>query len=134
MKSRNASFQFMDKSKAESLLPKLYDILYTNMSVIAPTGNSYEKDKKEWLTCVAQALERVQRQIILIVDQDTLAGYFQYYVNNGVFMMEEIQFKPEYHGSGLFGQLYRYLITIIPPDTEVVEAYANKKTKSRRRF
>lgn len=132
MKSRkkiDASFQFMDKSKAESVLPELYNILYTNMSIIAPTGNSYEEDKKEWLSCVAPALERIQRQIILIVDRDTLAGYFQYYVNNGVFMMEEIQFKPEYHGSGLFEQLYRYLIAIIPSDTEAVEAYADKRNE-----
>jgi hypothetical protein len=44
-------------------------------------------------------------------------------------MMEEIQFKLEYHGSGMFKQLYRYLITIIPPDTKHVEAYANKRNE-----
>lgn len=129
MQNTNESFQYMDKSKAELILPALYDILYTNMRIIASTGNSYEVDKEVWLSCVAPALECVQRQIILIYNRCVLAGYFQYYVNNSVFMMEEIQFKPEYHGSGMFNQLYRYLVTIIPPDTKHVEAYANKRNE-----
>jgi RimJ/RimL family protein N-acetyltransferase len=44
-------------------------------------------------------------------------------------MMEEIQFKPAYHGSGLFGDLYRYLIPRLPADIQVVEAYADKRNQ-----
>ena len=42
-------------------------------------------------------------------------------------MMEEIQFKPAYRGSGLFGDLYRYLIPRLPADIQAVEAYADKR-------
>lgn len=41
--------------------------------------------------------------------------------------MEEIQFKQEYQGSGLFSELYHYLTTIIPIQTKYVDAFANKK-------
>ena len=121
------SFCFLDKSKSEMILPMLYDILYSNMNVIAPTGNSYEQDQSEWTSCILPALEKTQRQIVLIYDDDVIIGYFQYYVNSNVFMMEEIQIKKEYHGSGIFGQLYHWLIKMIPHDILYVEAYANKK-------
>ena len=49
-----------------------------------------------------------------------------YSVKDKTFRMEEIQFKKEFQGSGLFAALYRYLITIIPEDTEYVDAYSGK--------
>jgi hypothetical protein len=121
------SFCFLDKSKSEIILPMLYGILYANMNVIAPTGNSYEQDRTEWTSCILPALEKTQRQIVLIYDDDAIIGYFQYYINSNVFMMEEIQLMKEYHGFGIFGRLYQWLIMNIPDDTQYVEAYANKK-------
>ncbi len=120
---------FLDKAEADRLLPKLFDILHSNMSLIAPTGNSFEDDLTEWLSCVAPALEKEPRQILLLRDGEKIIGFFQYYVNDGVFMMEEIQFLDEYKGTGLFGELYRFLVNIIPADTRFVEAYANKSNE-----
>ena len=96
------------------------------MSKITPTGNSYEQDLDFWLSCVSPALEKEPRKILLIYDGEILAGFFQYFVNNGLFMMEEIQFRNAYKGAGAFSELYAYLTGIIPEDTELVEAYANK--------
>lgn len=121
------SFCFFNKTESEMILPMLYDILYSNMNIIAPTGNSYEQDQAVWISYLLPALEKTQRQIVLIYYNDVLIGYFQFYVNSNVFMMEEIQIKKEYHGSGIFGQLYYWLIEKIPADTQYVEAYANKK-------
>ena len=115
------------KADAESVLPKLFDILYSNMSRIAPTGNSYEEDFSTWISCVKPALEKAPRLILLLSDNDRLVGYFQYYVNNGIFMMEEIQFREEYKGTGLFTELYCHLVEHLPSDIAFVEAYANKK-------
>jgi hypothetical protein len=101
--------------------------------VIAPTGLTYAEDKAEWLSCVPSALEKEARQILLIYDRDELIGFFQYYVtaDHSTFMMEEIQFKAVYRGSGLFGELYRFLIPKLPADIVSVEAYADKRnTKS----
>ena len=116
----------LDKSRKDSVLPLLFAIMHANMSKIAPTGNSYEEDLLFWLSCVSPELEKEPRRILLIYDGDKLAGFFQYFVNNGLFMMEEIQFCDAYKGSGTFRELYAYLTGIIPENTELVEAYANK--------
>ena len=99
------------------------------MSRIAPTGNSYDEDFSMWMSCIKPALEKAPRQILLLYDNDGIIGYFQYYVNDGVFMMEDIQLREQYHGTGIFSQLYRYLVQMLPPETEYVEAYANKKNE-----
>ena len=99
------------------------------MSRIAPTGNSYDEDFSMWMSCIKPALEKAPRQILLLYDNDEIIGYFQYYVNDGVFMMEDIQLREQYHGTGIFSQLYRYLVQMLPPETEYIEAYANKKNE-----
>ena len=45
-------FSFLDKQCAEKILPILFKILYSNMSVIAPTGNTYEQDFQLWQNSV----------------------------------------------------------------------------------
>ena len=125
------SFRYLQKPPTPDVLDEIFDILATNMRVIAPTGMTYEEDRAQWLSCVPPALEKEARQILLIYDQNELIGFFQYYVtaDRAVFMMEEIQFKPAYHGSGLFGDLYRYLIPRLPEDIQAVEAYADKRNR-----
>ena len=125
------TFRYLEKPPSPDLLDEIFDILATNMRVIAPTGLTYEEDKAQWLSCVPPALEKEARQIILIYDRDELIGFFQYYItaDHSVFMMEEIQFKPAYRGSGLFGDLYRYLIPRLPADIQAVEAYADKRNQ-----
>ena len=41
--------------------------------------------------------------------------------------MDEIQFKKEYQGCGLFAELYHYLTTIIPVQTKYVDAFSRKE-------
>ena len=117
------------KADAASVLPALFDILHSNMSRIAPTGNSYEDDRSMWMSCILPALAKEPRQILLLYDGGKIIGYFQYYVNDGVFMMEDIQFRAQYQGIGMFEELYHYLVKTLPPNTEFVEAYANKKNE-----
>ena len=119
----------LHKSDSDSVLPILFEILHSNMSRIAPTGNSYNEDFSMWMSCVKPALEKEPRQILLLCDQNEIAGYFQYYVNGGIFMMEEIQFRTQYQGSGMFEELYHYLVKTLPQNIEFVEAYANKKNE-----
>ena len=123
------TFRFLEKPPAPEILDEIFDILAANMRVIAPTGLTYEEDKAQWLSCVPPALEKEARQILMIYDRDELIGFFQYYVtaDHAIFMMEEIQFKSIYQGSGLFGELYRFLIPRLPEDIQTVEAYADKR-------
>ena len=113
------SFEFLDKSKAPQTLPTLFDILRAN----EPRGE-YEAQKRDYLARVLPALEKDARRIVLLRDGGGLAGFFQYYVNSGRFMMEEIQFRPEYVGSGLFRALFSHMTCVIPEGTPNVEAYA----------
>ena len=123
------SFRYLSKPPSPALMDEIFAILAANMRVIAPTGLTYEEDRAQWLSCVPSALEKEARQMILIYDRDELIGFFQYYVtaDRAVFMMEEIQFKEAYRGSGLFGELYRFLIPRLPHDIQAVEAYADKR-------
>lgn len=126
-------FRYLPKPPSSALMDEIFGILATNMRVIAPTGLTYEEDRAQWMACVPPALTKDARQMVLIYAGDELVGFFQYYVtaDHSVFMMEEIQFKEAYRESGLFGELYRFLIPKLPADIVSVEAYADKRnTKS----
>ncbi len=124
--SHNFSFCLLDKDKADSVLSDMFDVLYANMSEIAPTGNSYEEDRTNWFTCVLRSLSDEKRQVVLLYDETVFVGYFQYTVLDTLLKMEDIQFQKRYHGSGLFEQLYRWIVQTLPNNVLTVEAIVNK--------
>lgn len=115
-------FEHHFKDIPQEQIPRMFDILAGNMRIIAPTGDSYEEDRRIWQAEAVPAFEHV----ILIFDDDRLVGYFQYRLQDNTLRMDEIQFAKPYQGSGLFKRLYQYLTTIIPQDTQHVAACANK--------
>ena len=120
-------FRQMENNDIPIFIDEMFSILASNMSVIAPTGNSYDEDFRIWSECVVPVWREGKRRVILIFCEDTLCGFFQYFVNDTTFRMDEIQFKKEYHGSGLFSELYHFLTTIIPIQTKYVDAFARKE-------
>mgnify|MGYP006381824827 CR=1 FL=1 len=123
------SFEYLNKSDFSVFAQKIFNILADNMTLIAPTDNSREDDFILWSDAVSDGLKREERQIILIKDNANLIGFFQYYTNADTFMMEEIQFKSEYQGKGVFRKLYGFILKNIRNDLEFVEAYANIKNQ-----
>ncbi len=121
----NISFEYLNKPDFSNVSNDIFNILADNMSVIAPTGNTREVDYNCWYESVSDGLNRDERQIILIKKNDNIIGFFQYYINEDTFMMEEIQFKSEYQGKGVFRALYGFVIPHIRDDIEFVEAYAS---------
>lgn len=123
------AFRFLEKPPAPEILDAIFDLLATSMRVIAPTGLTYEEDKATWMASVPPALEQENRQMVLIYAGDELAGYFQYSIttDHSVFSMEGIVIKEPYRGSGVFGDLYRFLIPRLPDDIRFVEASADKR-------
>ena len=119
------SFEYMNKPDFSALADDIFNILADNMTIIAPTGNTREDDYECWYQSVSDGLKRDERQIVIIKDNDNIIGFFQYYTNEDTFMMEEIQFKPEYQGKGVFRALYGFVIPHIRDDIEFVEAYAS---------
>ena len=126
-------FEFMDKARKGDYLPRLFDILYNNMKSIVPGGH-YDAEKATFLAEVGSALEKAPRKIILMYAGDELAGYFQYYVNGGLFMVEEIQIVPEYQGTTLLYALFRFLGKALPEDVESIGAYVHKENLRSRRI
>ena len=122
-------FRFADKLQIEHLLPDLFRILHSNMSIIAPTDNSYDEDYRIWSSYMIPAIKKVQRQIVLMYVEGKLVGYFQYYINldTNSLMMEEIQIGKEFQGIGIFSAFYKWLVKQLPKNVKCVEAYANKK-------
>lgn len=119
------SFRFYNKTQSKEILPQMFDILYSNMSRIAPTGNSYDKDKQLWLSFMESAPAENQQIILMYVD-DILAGYFQYSINKDTIVIEEIEIKPEHQRTALFYRFFKYAVSIAPKDIFYAEAYINK--------
>lgn len=119
-------FEYATKEHIEEILPLCFQILHTNMNVIAPTGNTYEKDFRIWFSHILPAMQKEPRRIVLMYNANMIVGYFQYYVSNNTLMMEEIQIKPEYQGTGLFRSFYTWLVNQLPKDIQFVAAYSNK--------
>ncbi len=119
------NFEYLNKTDFSTVSDKIFNILADNMTIIAPTGNSRKDDYECWYQSVSDGLNRDERQIILIRNNDNIIGFFQYYTNKETFMMEEIQFRPDYQGKGILRALYGFVIQHLKKDIEFVEAYAN---------
>ena len=102
-------FEYLRKSDFSSVANIIFNILADNMTVISPTGNSLQEDYGCWREAVSKGLQREERQIILVKVDDKIIGFFQYYINADTFMMEEIQFKHDYQGKGIFRELYGFV-------------------------
>ena len=119
--------RFLDKALEMHLLEQLFDLLYENMLPIAPSGLGYEEEKQQWLSEVVPAMAKAPRQIILLYDGDILAGFLQYYINHGLFMVEEIQLRKDFRSTSLFAALWKFMSRIIPKDAQTIEAYADPR-------
>lgn len=125
--SPSFSFSYLNKSDFDRFSHRLFEILADNMEKIAPTGNTREEDFGLWYNAVKEGLQKEERQIILIKENENIIGFFQYYINSDTFMMEEIQIIPAFQGTVAFRRLYGFLISEISKSIEYVEAYANVK-------
>ena len=119
------SFKFLDRMRSEDILPQMFDILFTNMNKIAPTGNSYEDDKKTWLSNMISA-QRKEGETLLMYVGETLVGYFQYRIDRDVMLIEEIEILPDYQRTTLFYSFVKFAANIVPPNIVHLEAYVNK--------
>lgn len=126
--------RLLNKETEMHLMEPLFDLLYDNMLSIAPSGLTYQEEKRQWLSEVMPAMSKAPRQIVLMYDGNALAGYMQYYINNGIFMVEEIQLRKDCRVSSLFVQLWKFMCRIIPEDTQFIEAYADPRNLPSRRL
>ena len=119
-------FTYLDKRCMKNTLPFLFDILHSNMNIIAPTGNTYEEDFLIWYDNVLSVIHKPARQIVLMYNNDKIVGYFQFYAQDKIFMMEEIQIIPDFQGTGLFRVFFMWIFDQLHKDIQFVEAYSHK--------
>ena len=127
-----SKFLFLDKQKLDEYLPELFEILYTNMNSIVPTGNAYDEDFSLWKPGIISEMQKNERKIVLMYVDGMLAGYFRYcvYSDTASLVMEDIQIKALYRGKyNIFRTLYGFVLEHINDDIHFVEAYANKINK-----
>ena len=131
---KNICFKYMEKYEFEDYLPAMFEVLYANMSSIAPTNNSYEADFQIWVSYITSALCETYRETILLYADSEFVGYFRYSLNSGTqsFLMEDIQIKSEFQGAGLFSSCLRWLVNQLPENILCVEAYADKRNNRSR--
>ncbi len=127
-------FEILDKQEKALWLPSLFDVLYENMKMIAPSEETYEQQRAGWLAEVSGALEKAPRQIILCFSNGELAGFVQYYTRENLLMVEEVQLKAAYQRTMMFGCLCRFMVSVLPPQIAFVEAYAESSNLHSRRM
>lgn len=120
------TFVYLDKSKKNEILPALFDILYSNMSVIAPSGMSYDDEKREFLAEVSSAVEKAPRQVILCFVKEELAGFLMYYTRDDLLMIEEVQLSKKHQKTMLFYRLCSFFSDALPNNIEFVESFVHK--------
>ncbi len=120
-------FEKLNKSQKDDILPVLFDIYYGNMSRICPGGNPYNIEREEWLTEVSSALEKDPRQIMLMYQNDNLAGFIMYYTGGELLMIEELQIKERYQRTLLLHKLFTYLTELLSSGCARIEAFASEK-------
>lgn len=125
-KQRRFSFAYADRQQIDTMLPELFGVLYENMSQIAPTGNTYEEDYACWKTYAVPEMEKDTQKTIIMRAGDVFAGFFRYSIRGDSLLMEEIQIKKEFHGSGIFAAFYTWFVKQLPKDILWVEAYTSK--------
>ena len=124
---QNVRFEYLKCEKYDEILPQLFHILYSNMSIIAPTNHSYDEDFEIWFSNIYPSMQDDSRKTVLIRVDGMLIGYFRYSLISSSLLMEDIQIISEYQGSGIFSLLYKWLIKELPRNILTVEAYANKQ-------
>ncbi len=107
-------------------MPRLFEIIYTNMNPIAPSDESFEDTLAGWIAVIGNALQDPRRTMLILTEGTEIVGFFMYACNGENFLMEEIQLIPRVQGSGAFRAIYAEVLPRLPETVVTVEAYAHK--------
>lgn len=124
------SFRFLRREEAATILPQLFRILHTNMSLIAPSDCSYDEDRTLWLAYIIPALDQAEISILLMYAGDNLAGYFQYRIVGDTMAIDEVEIKPEYQRTMVFYRFCQFLLSQIPEEVKYLTSYVHKENRN----
>lgn len=127
-------FCLMNNSEFDLYKDKLFEIIYSNMNDLSPTGYRKDEDFNLWSKYLKEAICK-NTNILLIKNKHELIGYLQYRIVDDTLFIDEIEIVKLFQQKGIFSSSLRYLISILPKNITFVDAYVNKKnTQSRNVF
>ena len=118
-------FRYLENKEKTDLLPKLFRILYTNMSQIATWEGTYKDDESAWLSYIIPELTSGRTKILLMYAGEEIAGYFQYRIQGDTLYADEVEIKQEYQRTFLFYRFCRHLRQWMPEEIRYVSSYVN---------
>lgn len=122
----NVRFEKLRAEDIDDVLPRLFLILYENMTDILPTGCSYESDRGIWLKYITPRIEAEEVSILLMLVGDQIVGYFQYCLQGEILWAEEVEIKPEFQRSKLFYLFCCHMRDWKPTRVRYVKSYVHK--------
>lgn len=120
-------FRIMQTEEQQEILPHLFRILHTNMSSLAPTGCTYEEDRDLWLSYILPELKFGNKQILLMILEDSVVGYAQYSVSGDTLGMDEVEILPRYQRTKVFYKFCQHMIDILPEPIQFISSYVRKE-------
>ena len=108
---------YLDKKEIKTVLPELYEIMAENGCRIP---------QALWLSEVGSALEKENRQLLLLKKEERILGFFMYYLRGECLVAEELQIVKAYQRTGLYFALCRYLARNFE-QIKHIEAFAEKE-------
>ncbi len=120
------SFCYLLPEEARIFLPRMFAILHTNMTAIAPSDATYREDMEMWLSYIQPALEQGKVRVLLMLAGEELAGYFQYSIRGETMLADEVEIKPEYQRTMLFYRCCQFLLADVPAGIQFLESYVDK--------
>ena len=125
----NVSFEKPQAEDCNRVLPILFEILYENMTAIAPTGYTYEEDWLAWSEYNTPRIESGEASVLLMMVEEEIVGYFQYSIEENCLWAEEVEIKPEYQLTKLFYLFCHYLVSWMLPDVQHIKSYVRKDNR-----
>lgn len=122
-------FRNLEKQEHSEVLPKLFRILYTNMSSLAPTGCTYEEDQNLWLSYILPELDSGRKQIMLMLLEDSVVGYAQYSVEADTLAVDEVEILPRYQKTTVFYRFCQHMMNNIPETVRYMTSYVRKENR-----
>lgn len=120
-----------NEEKITSLLPEMFDILATNMTKIAKTGNTLEEDWVIWTNAMKEEMKKNNKRWIFAISDRKLIGFmlFRLDYKQSIAYMDEIQIHEKHQGDKvLFPALFgAFLFHKHLKDITYLRSYANKK-------
>ena len=108
---------FLDKKEIKAVLPELYEIM---------AENGCRMPQVLWLSEVGSALEKENRQLLLLKKEERILGFFMYYLRGECLVAEELQIVKASQRTGLYFALCRYLVRNFE-QIKQIEAFAEKE-------